>query len=126
MEYKPVDSESLRKTVDTYLPLDPRKGPAFQCVAHCLDEIDFLRKALAQAVELGGIEYSSPTGRKVLDRVKSRGISAHHKSFPELAAYLAHGTEPSDSEPKASSTGEDGRSQEAADGGKAVMEEAND
>jgi hypothetical protein len=35
--------------------------------------------------------------------------------------------EPSDSEPKASSTGEDGRSQEeSADGGKAVMEEAND
>jgi hypothetical protein len=39
-----------------------------------------------------------------------------------LAATSAHGTEPSDSEPKASSTVEDGRSQEAADGGKAVME----
>jgi hypothetical protein len=39
----------------------------------------------------------------------------------------SHAPEPRDSEPKASSTGEDGRSQEeAADGGKAVMEEAND
>jgi hypothetical protein len=37
-------------------------------------------------------------------------------------ATSAHGTEPTDSEPKASSTNEDGRSQEAADGGKAVME----
>jgi hypothetical protein len=43
--------------------------------------------------------------------------------YRALAETLAHGTEPSDSEPKASSTGEDGRSQEeAADGGKAVME----
>jgi hypothetical protein len=40
----------------------------------------------------------------------------------ERAATSAHGTEPSVSEPQASSTGEDGRSQDAADGGKAVME----
>jgi hypothetical protein len=40
----------------------------------------------------------------------------------EISATSAHGTETSDSEPKASSTGEDGRSQGAADGGKAVME----
>jgi hypothetical protein len=39
-----------------------------------------------------------------------------------FAATSAHGTEPTDSEPKASPTGEDGRSQESADGGKAVME----
>jgi hypothetical protein len=45
------------------------------------------------------------------------------KAAAMIAATSAHGTEPSDSEPQASSTGEDGRSQEAADGGKAVMEE---
>jgi hypothetical protein len=72
-----------------------------------------------------------PTKESADEYVKSQRdgewcFSAYERDV-ELVATSAHGTDPSDSEPQASSTGEDGRSQEeAADGGKAVMEEAND
>jgi hypothetical protein len=113
MEYKPVDIENLREECKNW------DSPSF-CLEDALDEIEFLRKALEQSQSVVEMEPLNSVYGPIYGFSIDNSIGPDQT--PELAAYLAHGTEPSDSEPKASSTGEDGRSQEAADGGKAVME----
>jgi hypothetical protein len=90
------------------------------------EERDVLRGLLERAQEFVCSMDCPSTGRAgtpIPHRDLCKAITWALLGTADFAATLAHGTEPSDSEPKASSTGEDGRSQEeAADGGKAVME----
>jgi hypothetical protein len=110
MEYKPEDLEQCGDDDSPSL----------------MAEIRFLRKALAQAYDLTGVTATEDGW--VVDSHDSGNTA---EAYPDLYEWCAWRQlqnpvviipEPSDSEPKASSTGEDGRSQEAADGGKAVME----
>jgi hypothetical protein len=119
MEYKPVDVTDLT----------PDYCGSWICAEELratIAEIDFLRKALAQAYDLTGMTATEDGW--VVDSHDSGNTA---EAYPDLYEWCVWRQmqnpvviipEPSDSEPKASSTGENGRSQEAADGGKAVME----
>jgi hypothetical protein len=79
-------------------------------------------EAFREIWQAAKIYYTQAHGNGVTYFTEEELPPVFAKTKAAFAATLAHGTEPSDSEPQASSTGENGRSQEAADGGKAVME----